>query len=132
MRSVGPNVGRRSCRMPGLTAPQVKHAKSGRHADGRGLYLVVRDSGSRAWVLRTQVDGKRRDLGLGSASRLSLAEARTKAADLRARLLRGEEVGAKPALPEPTVPTFASSEERRVGKGVSGRVDHGGRRNNKK
>ncbi|HEY9552878.1 MAG TPA: integrase arm-type DNA-binding domain-containing protein [Allosphingosinicella sp.] len=95
--------------MPGLTALQVKHAKSGRHADGRGLYLVVRDSGSRAWVLRTQVDGKRRDLGLGSASRLSLAEARTKAADLRARLLRGEEVGAKPALPQPTVPTFAEA-----------------------
>src|SRR3546814_9024602 len=75
----------------------------------RSLYLVVRDRGSRAWVLRTQVDGKRRDLGLGSASRLSLAEARTKAADLRARLLRGEEVGAKPALPQPTVPTFAEA-----------------------
>jgi integrase len=95
--------------MPGLTALQVKNAKPGRHADGRGLYLVVRDSGSRAWVLRTQVDGKRRDLGLGSASRLSLAEARTKATELRARLLRGEEVRAKPAAPKPSVPTFAEA-----------------------
>jgi integrase len=95
--------------MPGLTTLQVKNAKPGRHADGRGLYLVVRDSGSRAWVLRTQVDGNRRDLGLGSTSRLSLAEARTKAADLRARLLRREEVRARPAPPKPSVPTFAEA-----------------------
>lgn len=60
--------------MAGLTALQVKNAKPGRHADGRGLYLVVRDSGSRAWVLRAQVEGKRQDLGLGAADKVSLSQ----------------------------------------------------------
>lgn len=95
--------------MPGLTALQVTNAKPGRHGDGRGLYLVVREGGSRAWVLRTQVDNKRRDLGLGSAARLSLAEARSKAAEFRARLLRGEEVRAKAAPRKEPVPTFAEA-----------------------
>ena len=33
-----------------LTAAQVKHAKPGRHGDGRGLYLQV-IGGSKTWVL---------------------------------------------------------------------------------
>lgn len=66
--------------MPALTALQVKNAKPGRHADGRGLYLLVRASGSRSWVLRTQADGKRHDLGLGSTTKLTLSQARAKAA----------------------------------------------------
>src|SRR3546814_8277351 len=65
-RSVGPNEGRKDRLMTGLTALQVRNAKPGRHADGRGLYLLVRPSGSRSWVLRTQVEGKRRERGLGS------------------------------------------------------------------
>lgn len=92
-----------------LTAIEVKNAKPGRHADGRGLYLLVRESGSRTWVLRIQIDGKRRDFGLGSAARLSLAEARYKAADFRTRLLRGEDVAAKAASPKEEVPTFAEA-----------------------
>lgn len=95
--------------MSGLTALQVKNAKPGRHGDGRGLYLVVREGGSRAWVLRTQVDKKRRDLGLGSAARLSLAEARNKAAEIRTKLVRGEEVRAKAAPQKEAVPTFAEA-----------------------
>jgi len=67
--------------MDGLTALQVKHAKPERYADGNGLYLHVRDSGSRAWVLRVMVDGKRRNLGLGSTDKLGLAQARIKAAN---------------------------------------------------
>ena len=95
--------------MTGLTALRVKNAKPGRHADGQGLYLLVRTSGSRSWVLRTQIDGKRQDLGLGSAGRLSLAQARTKAAELRARVQSGEDVRAKPSLPKSSVPTFAEA-----------------------
>lgn len=92
--------------MPGLTALQVKNAKPGRHADGRGLYLLVRESGSRSWVLRTQVNGRRQDLGLGSVSRLSLSKARTKAEETRLRLMRGET--ARPATPPApfVLPTF--------------------------
>jgi len=49
-----------------LTAVSVKNAKPGRHADGAGLYLLVKPTGARSWLLRVQVDGKRRDIGLGS------------------------------------------------------------------
>lgn len=65
--------------MAKLNALQVKNAKPGRHGDGAGLYLLVKPSGSKSWVLRVQRDGKRRDIGLGSLAALSLSEAREKA-----------------------------------------------------
>ena len=49
------------------------------YGDGNGLYLRVDRSGATRWILRTMVQGKRRDLGLGSLSLTSLAEARVKA-----------------------------------------------------
>lgn len=49
-----------------LTVAQAKNAKVGRHSDGRGLYLLVKPSGSKSWVLRVQHNGKRQDFGLGS------------------------------------------------------------------
>ncbi len=70
--------------MPKLTAQRVaKEKKPGRYADGGGLYLHVRPEGSRAWVLRVQVNGRRRDFGLGSVDLLTLAEAREKATEGR-------------------------------------------------
>lgn len=60
-----------------LSAVQVRNAKPGRHADGNGLYLYVKPSGSRSWILRIQTAGRRRDLGLGSV----LMERREKAPD---------------------------------------------------
>jgi integrase len=97
--------------MAGLTALQVKSAKPGRHADGRGLYLIVRDSGSRSWMLRAQVAGKRQDIGIGSARRVTLAQARAKAAELREKLEAGEEIRPRvvPAPPKTAVPTFAEA-----------------------
>ena len=49
-----------------LTVRKVATAKPGRHSDGRGLMLLVKQSGARSWVLRYQMKGRRRDLGLGS------------------------------------------------------------------
>lgn len=69
--------------MAKLTALKVKNAKPGRHGDGDGLYLLVSDSGAKSWVLRVQAQGRRRDLGLGAVSDLSLEEAREKARLLR-------------------------------------------------
>jgi hypothetical protein len=69
-----------------LTILKVKNAKPGRHVDGRGLCLVVKPSGTRTWVLRMQLNGQRRDYGLGSAYDVSLADARTAAAELRRRV----------------------------------------------
>src|SRR5829696_9496889 len=70
-----------------LSATFVAHAKPGRYRDGRGLYLQVKDTGSKAWVLRYQRQGRKRWMGLGSAEFVPLAEAREKAFEAR-RLLR--------------------------------------------
>ncbi len=70
--------------MPKLTARKVETLKiAGLHGDGGGLYLSVKSSGAKSWILRTVVHGRRRDLGLGSASLVTLAEAREKARTLR-------------------------------------------------
>jgi hypothetical protein len=67
--------------MAKLSALAVKNAKPGRYADGNGLYLLVRPSGSRSWVFRGQVGGKRQDLGLGSTalSRFRMSKAMVRA-----------------------------------------------------
>jgi integrase len=66
-----------------LRPVEVKNKrKPGRYADGGGLYLVIDPSGVKRWVLRTVVQGRRRDMGLGGAAgsgSVSLADARTKA-----------------------------------------------------
>jgi hypothetical protein len=49
-----------------LNSNQVKSLQAGVHADGGGLYLVVRESGDRVWAFRfTDVDGKRARMEFG-------------------------------------------------------------------
>lgn len=60
-----------------LTATEIKNTKSGRLFDGGGLYLKKTD-GSGRWLYRFQLDGKRREMGLGSLDQVSLKEARAK------------------------------------------------------
>ncbi|HVC57464.1 MAG TPA: integrase arm-type DNA-binding domain-containing protein [Stellaceae bacterium] len=63
-----------------LSAVEVRQAKGPAVLhDGGGLYLRVSPTGSKAWVFRFQLDGKRRDMGLGPFPDISLAEARAKA-----------------------------------------------------
>jgi hypothetical protein len=76
-KAKGPHLERR------LTAAFVKTAPPGRHTDGGGLYLRVDPSGARRWILRITVRRRRRDFGIGSASVISLADARAKAFELR-------------------------------------------------
>lgn len=59
------------------------------HADGNGLYLCVKPSGSRSWIVRFQLHKKRQEMGIGSVSALSLAEARAEAAKLKALIALG-------------------------------------------
>ena len=68
-----------------LTAVAVKAAMAnpGTYQDGDGLVLRVDKRGGAYWVLRLQRDGKRQDIGLGSAKQMTLAEARHKATVLR-------------------------------------------------
>lgn len=75
-----------------LTDLTVKNAKAGRHTDGGGLNLLVKDSGARSWVFRFMLNGKSRDLGLGAAAgpdKISLAKARDLATALRLKVKAG-------------------------------------------
>ena len=68
-----------------LTAVAVKAAMAtpGTYQDGDGLFLKVSGKGAASWKLRVQHDGKRRDIGIGSAKLVTLAMAREKARELR-------------------------------------------------
>ncbi|MDE2041691.1 MAG: integrase arm-type DNA-binding domain-containing protein [Alphaproteobacteria bacterium] len=73
-----------------LTATAVKAAKSaGRYGDGDGLFLLVGPTGARSWVCRVQKDGRRRDIGLGSEKKVTLALARERASKVRAQVEAG-------------------------------------------
>lgn len=90
-----------------LTAISVKRiTKPGRHADGNGLYLHVDESGAKRWVLRTHVQGRRTDLGLGSADLVPLIEAREKAVQLRKAAREGRNPAAERRAEKRRVPTF--------------------------
>lgn len=84
-------------RAKGLNAAGLEHLPPGKHADGGGLYLLVRANGARLWTCRYMLAGRAREMGLGafsnpkpkegekrtgrSAPSVSLAEARKKAGD---------------------------------------------------
>jgi integrase len=89
-----------------LSPAKIRNAKPGRHADGNGLYLVVDPNGAKRWVLRTVVHRKRRDIGLGGLSWVSLAEAREEAARLRKIARKGGDPIAERRQERRIVPTF--------------------------
>lgn len=66
-------------------------AKPGLHGDGGGLYLHVRASGSRSWIQRITIDGRRRDIGLGGYPAVGLARARLLAAANRTTVAEGRD-----------------------------------------
>lgn len=73
--------------LPKPTAVGVKAEKRpGLHADGGNLYLRVSRTGAKSRIVRltvpTETGPKRRDVGIGAVSALSLADARVKAAQL--------------------------------------------------
>lgn len=72
--------------------------RTGYHSDGvqRGLYLQVADGAqglTYSWVFRytSPLTSKRREMGIGPMSAISLATARTKAQELRAQVLAGND-----------------------------------------
>jgi len=95
-----------------FTARKVEALKEpGHYVDGDGLALVIGKRGGKSWVLRTMVRGKRRDIGLGGLSWVSLAEAREKARALR-KIARegGDPIAARRA--GETCPTFEEAARR--------------------
>ena len=84
---------------------------SGRYADGGNLYLLISDNGGKRWLFIYTTNGKRREMGLGSAAKgqVSLAEARKAAEEARKNLSAGmDPLAAKEARRQSTrsVPTF--------------------------
>jgi integrase len=73
-----------------LTDVRVRSAKApGLYADGGGLYFRIAPGGSRGWIFRFTLDGRARDMGLGSYPRISLEEARRKAQECRELVAEG-------------------------------------------
>jgi Arm DNA-binding domain len=72
-----------------LNARKVETAKPGKYGDGANLYLVVSKTGARKWVLRFTSRGKPKEMGLGSAANVSLADARDRAATARRKISQG-------------------------------------------
>jgi integrase len=95
-----------------LTAIQVRALqKPGRYSDGNGLYLVVDPTGAKRWLLRTVVQGRRRDIGLGGLSLVSLAEAREKALSYRKLARDGGDPVLEKRRARETAPTFRGAAE---------------------
>ena len=99
--------------MKPLTAVFVRTVKeSGKYGDQHGLILRVSASGSKQWIWRGTIRGKRRDLGLGGYPYTSLADARELAFEYR-KLARS---GGDPATlrRNTAAPSFAEACERAI------------------
>jgi len=98
-----------------LNVLKLTKLEPGMHSDGGGLYLNVEESGSRSWILRCTIRGKRSWLGLGSLTVVSLADARVEAVNLRARARKGEDILAERRAQkqaekhEASIPTFEAA-----------------------
>ena len=94
-----------------LSASFLRSAPPGRHADGNGLYLFVQPTGTRSWIQRLVIRGRRRELGLGSLALVPLAEAREKALANRKLAREGGDPLAERRRTE-GIPTFAEAATR--------------------
>lgn len=78
-----------------LSAVAVKRLSGrGLHAVGgvAGLHLQVAKGGSRSWILKATVGGRRRRIGLGGCPDVSLSQARDKARQAREKIAAGVDV----------------------------------------
>ena len=61
-----------------LTARKVQTIKTaGYISDGGGLWLQVSGQDAKSWIFRFSLRGRVREMGVGSAHKVSLAEARS-------------------------------------------------------
>jgi integrase len=73
-----------------LTAKQIENLTApGTYEDGDGLRLLIKPNGKKYWVLRFQLSGKRREMGLGTFPAINLKAARQNSSDKRRLLLDG-------------------------------------------
>lgn len=91
-----------------LTAAAVKAAsKPGRLTDGGTLYLNIAKGGTKSWIQRIAIDGRRHDIGLGGWPVVSLALARRLAAQNRTAVAEGRDPLAEKR--RAAVPTFSQA-----------------------
>ncbi len=101
-----------------LSAAMVRTvSKPGMYSDGNGLNLRVELSGTKQWVQRVTVAGKRTMLGLGGYPAISLADARELAAANQRAVKQGrdplaEKRQAAEERRRPAVPSFSEAAER--------------------
>ena len=87
----------------------------GRYSSGSGLYLVVSPAGSKSWVLRYQLNGRRTDMGLGKYPDVGLSDARAAAGEARRHIsqkidpIKARKASRKASKP---VPAFSEIAER--------------------
>ncbi len=92
-----------------LTAAFVRSVdRAGKYGDQHGLILRVRPTGSKQWIWRGTVAGRRVDLGLGGYPYTTLREARDRAFEYR----RAARSGRHPKALSKRVPTFSEAAER--------------------
>jgi integrase len=72
-----------------LMARKIETATAGKYCDGGNLYLIVSPTGGRKWILRFTWRGRAKEMGLGSAASVPLADAREKAASARRKIAQG-------------------------------------------
>jgi integrase len=74
-----------------LTTKRIAKLGEGRHRDPetRGLYLQVGPTGKKSWLLRYELNGRERFMGLGSLDDFTLKEARERARAQRQLLADG-------------------------------------------
>src|SRR6476619_1467801 len=73
-------------------AKDIDRLPAGVHEDGGGLRLVVEPTGSRRWVLRVTIGGKRNNRGLGDYPLVTLDAARDRAIDIRRAAREGRDL----------------------------------------
>ena len=94
-----------------LSSAFVRSAPPGRHCDGNGLYLYVQKTGTRSWIQRLVIRGRKRELGLGNAQLVLLAEAREQALANRKLARAGGDPLAEKRR-SAGIPTFAEAAKR--------------------
>jgi integrase len=73
-----------------LTALRAKNARApGLFGDGKGLYLRVNEGAGKSWVLRYMLNGRAREMGIGSYFDYTLSEARERARQYRKLVKEG-------------------------------------------
>ncbi|VWC27208.1 putative integrase [Burkholderia lata] len=81
-----------------LTDVAVRNAKptdkQQKPLDGGSLFLLIKPTGGKRWVLKYRFSGKERSLALGTYPAVALAEARKRRDEARDKLVAGIDPGA--------------------------------------